>query len=1217
MRWCRRCHLYADTEGRHGRFFDVDRDRLASFAAHAAAALAHARHTDALAAAAAQQAAELAVINSIQQAVGAALDFQAIVDAVGDKLREVFGSGDLGIRWWDEASSTLRGLYSVEHGQRLPPNTMKVLPGSEADRVLRGRQVVVYGTIDEQVAKGVPVTPGTDRARSVLIVPMLAADRLLGVVTLEDHQRDHAFGDSQVRLVQTIASSMAVALLNAKSFEAERQRAAELAVINSIQHGLASQLDLQAIVGLVGDKLREVFATGNLSISWFDEATWLVTPAYFYQDGVRLDDVQPFVASRSPRHVRMFAERRAVRLDPAHRGKSVAGTRLALSDMRAPVVAGQRVIGVVNVDNFERENAFGDDDLRLLETVCASLGAALQNARLFDEIQALLKEAEARNAELAVINRIQQAVGAALDFQAIADAVGDELCRVFAGADLAIWWWDEPRDEVINLFGAYRGRRQVTSLRPKVSSDPSMVQVLQQGRLLLAGNWAEQQAQSVGVVPGTPRSQSVAAVPIVAGQRVLGLVALEELDREHAFDAATVRLLQTVASSMGVALLNARSFEAERQRAAELAIINAVQQALAGELSLQGIYDVVGDRLREIFGGRDLTIRAFDPARGLQHFPYNVERGQRLPVDDIPLQSRGVAHHLLTTGRTLLLNRDAAAALGRLGSIPPTGTGMPRSVLVVPLVGGGQVRGGIDLVDYEREDAFADSDVRLLETLAASMGVALENARLFDETQRLLKETEARNAELAVINSIQSALVAQLDIQQIHELVGEKIREIFDAQVVAINGYDPATDTMKSWYMVERGVRFRHDPWVPAGRGFNAKAVATRRTVRVNRDMEVAVREVGSQPLPGESAQSGVWVPLVSGGEARGVITLQNLDREEAFSDADVRLLETLAASMSVALDNARLFDETQAALLRQTATAEVLQVIGRSMADAQPAFETIVESCTRLFRSEGGAVGLIDDQGLLHLRAFRISDSTRRRIGDAAAAAATETLLGNFPRPLAGTLTERAIRQGSLVETRPTTASPDAMQPGVQAAKVFDMSHMVTAPMMWNGQGIGSLNVMLSDGSGLLERERRLLQTFADQAVIAIQNARLFNEATQAREHAEIARGQAEAANDAKSSLPGHDEPRDPYADERHHRHERAAAADPARRRAARACAHRARQRREPADHHQRHPGLLEDRGRQAGLEQRAVRAARVRGLGGGAGAPQARTRRSSTGSG
>ena len=99
-----------------------------------------------------------------------------------------------------------------------------------------------------------------------------------------------------------------------------------------------------------------------------------------------------------------------------------------------------------------------------------------------------------------------------------------------------------------------------------------------------------------------------------------------------------------------------------------------------------------------------------------------------------------------------------------------------KSWLGVPLITGESVTGAIHLENYEREFAFSESDVRLLQTLANSMSVALENARLFDETQRLLKETEERNAELAIINSVQEGLASKLDMQAIYDLVGDKVQ---------------------------------------------------------------------------------------------------------------------------------------------------------------------------------------------------------------------------------------------------------------------------------------------------------------------------------------------------------------------------------------------------------------------------------------------------------
>src|SRR5207248_11228911 len=101
------------------------------------------------------------------------------------------------------------------------------------------------------------------------------------------------------------------------------------------------------------------------------------------------------------------------------------------STIAVPIITSDRVLGMIGMENYQRENAYGESELRLLTTIAASLGTALENARLFDETQRLLKETEQRAAELAVINRIQEGMAAELDFQAIVDLVGDKLREVF------------------------------------------------------------------------------------------------------------------------------------------------------------------------------------------------------------------------------------------------------------------------------------------------------------------------------------------------------------------------------------------------------------------------------------------------------------------------------------------------------------------------------------------------------------------------------------------------------------------------------------------------------------------------------------------------------------------------------------------------------------------------------------------------------------------
>ena len=123
----------------------------------------------------------------------------------------------------------------------------------------------------------------------------------------------------------------------------------------------------------------------------------------------------------------------------------------------------------------------------------------------------------------------------------------------------------------------------------------------------------------------------------------------------------------------------------------------------------------------------------------------------------------------------------------------------PKSLLFVPLIIGDKVKSYVSLQNIDKENAFSESDVRLLETLANSMSVALENARLFDETNRLLKETEQRTAEFAVINSVQEGLVREMDMQGIYDLVGDRLR-LFDAQTLIIRTFDHETET-EHWIM--------------------------------------------------------------------------------------------------------------------------------------------------------------------------------------------------------------------------------------------------------------------------------------------------------------------------------------------------------------------------------------------------------------------------------
>ncbi|MFI5134332.1 MAG: GAF domain-containing protein, partial [Chitinophagales bacterium] len=325
-------------------------------------------------------------------------------------------------------------------------------------------------------------------------------------------------------------------------------------------------------------------------------------------------------------------------------------------------------------------------------------------------------------------------------------------------------------------------------------------------------------------------------------------------------------------------------------RVEELAVINSVQEGLVREMDMEGIYNLVGEKIREIFNAQVIDIATYDSSTNLMQDRYAYEKGDRTLVGT--WKPYGFRKHVIDTGQLLLINKDLDKKSIEYNSKVLHGA-QPKSVVFVPLISGNEVKGMISLQDLDKENAFSDSSVNLLTTLANSMSVALESARRFDETNRLLKETEQRNAELAVINSVQESLVAKMDIQGIYELVGEKIREIFDAQVIDIVMYDRNANLIEDRYSYEKGDRTLLGPREP--KGFRKHVIQSGQLLLHNENVAQAMRDFGNEILIGEMPKSQVYVPMIAGGEVKGIISLQNLDHENAFSDSDVSLITTLA----------------------------------------------------------------------------------------------------------------------------------------------------------------------------------------------------------------------------------------------------------------------------------------------------------------------------------
>jgi GAF domain-containing protein len=883
-----------------------------------------------------------------------------------------------------------------------------------------------------------------------------------------------------------------------------QQRTAELDLISSVQQALAARLDMQGIYDLVGDRIRDLFDAQMVGIQSFDHDAGVYHFHYVYEDGERFfSEPKPIDAlrrriidTREMIVVNENADDAFEQLTGEPSVVNIPGTKLTKSAVFVPMLVGEVVRGYLTLQDVDREHAYSPSDVRLLSTLASSMSMALENAQLFDETNRLLAETEQRNAELAVINSVQEGLVAEIDIQGIYDLVGDRIRDLFDAQVAAIATFDHSTGTEHFQYVFEDGVRHYPNPRPYNRLRQRLIDTRQ---LILinrdaADAWLQFTGEAPSAVPGTQLARSMLFVPLVVGDAVRGYVSLQNLDREDVFSDADVRLLSTLANSMSVALENARLFDettrllAEtEQRNAELAVINSVQEGLVAELDMQGIYDLVGDRIRELFDAQMVGIHTFDHVAGLYHFHYVYEDGLRYYPE--PRTIDGVRRRIIDSREMIVINEGAARIFEELTGEPikvnVPDTKPAKSAIFAPMIVGDEVRGYLTLQDVDREYAFSESDVRLLGTLTNSMTIALENARLFDETTRLLAETEQRNAELAVINSVQEGLVAEIDIQGIYDLVGDRIRDLFDAQVVVICMFDHGTGSEHFQYLFEEGERYYPEPR-PFDR-LRQKLIDTRELIVISEDAEATFALLtgkAAEAVPGTAfPKSLLFVPLAVGDTVRGYVSLQNLDREHAFSDADVRLLSTLANSMSVALENARLFDETTRLLAETEQRNAELAVINGVQA---------------------GIVGELDAQAIYDLVGDRLRDLDAQAVVIATFdhESATERFdylyeMGarHHPEPRR----YNALRQ-QLIDQKRVILINEGADKVTQAVQGTAMPKSMLFVPMFTGETVrGYISLQnLDRENAFSDSDVRLLTTLANSMSVALENARLFAETRQ-----------------------------------------------------------------------------------------------------------------------
>ena len=341
-------------------------------------------------------------------------------------------------------------------------------------------------------------------------------------------------------------------------------------------------------------------------------------------------------------------------------------------------------------------------------------------------------------------------------------------------------------------------------------------------------------------------------------------------------------------------------------RAEELEVINSVQEGLVREMDMQAIYNFVGGRIGELFDTQSVFIRSFDEHGEIEHWQYVVEKGEKITSEPRPVIWANKL--LIQTKQPLLINENYVETANKYGSTGVSKGLPPKSAMFIPMIAGDAVKGSVSLQNTDKENAFTESDLRLLTTLTNSMSVALENARLFAETSHLLAESKQRATELGTVNNISKALASQLNPDELIKMVGDQLKNLFKANIVYVAMVNPKTKII--YFPYQFG-----DNLVPMklGEGLTSKIILNGEPLLINKDLQELRAQMGIQKI-GVPAASYLGVPIPVGDENIGVLSVQSTEQENRFNENDLRLLSTIASSVGVALRNATLFEEVKLA---------------------------------------------------------------------------------------------------------------------------------------------------------------------------------------------------------------------------------------------------------------------------------------------------------------